>query len=127
MACQKKPQEDGRGGEGGTAFNIWGEVGSIPPYPTFIPPGPKKLFCRTSNYVGEHFLYLDHFVIADPTQSSLVSPIASAAMSDTPSGGRGWEENLFDIIWRLVKAARYHACFSIYLWTIAVCRIWLIL
>ena len=41
----KKPQEDGRGGEGGTADNIVGEVGSIPPYPTFIPPGPKKLFC----------------------------------------------------------------------------------
>ena len=45
MACQKKPQEDGQGGEGGTAYNIGGEVGSIPPYPTFIPPGPKKLFC----------------------------------------------------------------------------------
>ena len=46
MACQKKPQEDGRGGEGGTADNIEGEVGSILPYPTFIPPGPKKLFCQ---------------------------------------------------------------------------------
>ena len=33
------------GGEGGTVDNIGGEVGSIPPYPTFIPPGPKKLFC----------------------------------------------------------------------------------
>ena len=46
VACQKKLQEDGRGGEGVMADNIWGEVGSIPPYPTFIPPGPKKLFCR---------------------------------------------------------------------------------
>ena len=42
----KKPQEDGPGGEGGTADNIGGEVGSIPPYPTFIPPGPKKLCQR---------------------------------------------------------------------------------
>ena len=40
----KKPQEDGRGGEGGTVYNIEGEVGSIPPYPTFIPPGPKSYF-----------------------------------------------------------------------------------
>ena len=40
----KKPQEDWRGGEGGMVDNIGGEVGSIPPYPTFIPPGPKKLF-----------------------------------------------------------------------------------
>ena len=46
VACQKKPREDGLGGDGGTADNIWGEVGWIPPYPTFIPPGPKKLFCR---------------------------------------------------------------------------------
>ena len=44
VACQKKPQEDGRGGEGGKADNIGGEVGLIPPYPTFIPPGLKKLF-----------------------------------------------------------------------------------
>ena len=46
VACQKKPQEDGRGGEAATADKIWGEGGSIPPYPNFIPPGPKKLFCR---------------------------------------------------------------------------------
>ena len=49
MLCQKEPQKDGCSGEGGTGDNIGGEVGSIPPYPTFIPPGPKKLFCRTSN------------------------------------------------------------------------------
>jgi hypothetical protein len=42
VACQKKPQEDGQGREGGKADNIGGEVGSIPPYPTFIPPGLKK-------------------------------------------------------------------------------------
>ena len=48
MAFQKKPQEDGRGGEGGTADKIRGEVGSIPTYPTYIPPGPKKFFCRVS-------------------------------------------------------------------------------
>ena len=36
------PQEDGRDGEGGTADNIGGEVGSILPYPTFTPPGPKS-------------------------------------------------------------------------------------
>ena len=41
-----KIAEDGWGGEGGTVDNIGGEVGSIPPYPTFIPPGPKKLFRR---------------------------------------------------------------------------------
>ena len=23
-------------------------MGSVPPYPTFIPPGPKKLFCHPS-------------------------------------------------------------------------------
>ena len=46
MLCQNKPQEDGWGGEGGMADNIGGEVGSIPPHPTFIPPGPKKLFCQ---------------------------------------------------------------------------------
>ena len=45
MLCQNKPQEDGWGGEGGTADNISGKVGSIPPHPTFIPPGPKKQFC----------------------------------------------------------------------------------
>ena len=50
VACPKKPQEDGRGGEGGTADNIGGEVGSIPLYPTFIPPGPKKLFCHSIEY-----------------------------------------------------------------------------
>jgi hypothetical protein len=27
VACQKKPQEDGWGGEGGKTFNIGGEVG----------------------------------------------------------------------------------------------------
>ena len=48
MLCQKEPQEDGRGGEGGTADYIGGEVGSIRPYPTFIPPGPKTLFCPTT-------------------------------------------------------------------------------
>ena len=42
---QKEPQEVGWGGEGGMADNIGGEVGSIPPYPTFIPPGPNELFC----------------------------------------------------------------------------------
>ena len=46
LLCQKEPQEDERGGEGGLADNIGGELGSIPPYPTYIPPGPKKLFCR---------------------------------------------------------------------------------
>ena len=46
MLCQKDLQEDGWGGEGGTAGNIVGELGSIPTYPTFIPTGPKKLFCR---------------------------------------------------------------------------------
>ena len=54
VACQKKPQEDGRGGVFGTADNIGGEVGSIPPYLTFIPPGPKKLFCQNQGLkVGE--------------------------------------------------------------------------
>ena len=46
MLCQKDLQEDGWGGEGGTAGNIVGELGSIPTYPTFIPTGPKKLFCQ---------------------------------------------------------------------------------
>ena len=46
MLCQKEPQENGWGGEGGTVVNIGGEVGSIPPYPTFIPTGSKKLFFR---------------------------------------------------------------------------------
>ena len=32
-------------GEGEMAANIGGEVGSISPNPTFIPPGSKKLFC----------------------------------------------------------------------------------
>ena len=44
LGCQKEPQEDGRGGKGGAADNMGVEVGSIPPYPTFIPPGPKKVF-----------------------------------------------------------------------------------
>ena len=52
VVCQKKPQEDGRGREGGTAFNIRGEVGSIPPYPTFIPTGPKSYFALPSNTVS---------------------------------------------------------------------------
>ena len=52
VACQKNPQEDGCGGEGGMIDNIEGEVGSIPPYPTFIPPGPKKLFCPFCQYPG---------------------------------------------------------------------------
>ena len=41
MLCQKESQEDGWGGEGATEVNIGGVVGSIPPYPTFIPPGNK--------------------------------------------------------------------------------------
>ena len=32
----------GGGGEGGMVGNIKGEVGSVPPYDTFMPPGPKK-------------------------------------------------------------------------------------
>ena len=32
----------------GRGDNIGGEVGSIPLYPTFIHPGPKKLFHRKS-------------------------------------------------------------------------------
>ena len=43
-ADKKRPQEDGRGGEGATAGNIGGEVGSIPPYATLFPSGLKKLF-----------------------------------------------------------------------------------
>ena len=58
VACQKKLQEDGRGGEGGKADNIGGEVGSIPPYPTFIPPGPKKIFCPK---LLETFTYFPYF------------------------------------------------------------------
>ena len=50
VACKIKPQEDEWGGEGGMVDNIGGEVGSIPPYPTFIPPGPKKLFCQSAVY-----------------------------------------------------------------------------
>ena len=46
--CQKLPQEDGWGGESGMVVNIGGEVGSIPAYSTFTPPGPKKLFCRAT-------------------------------------------------------------------------------
>ena len=34
------------GREGGTADNIGAEFGSIPPYPTFIPPGPKSYFAN---------------------------------------------------------------------------------
>ena len=45
MLCQKEPQEDGSGGDFGTAGNIGGELGSILPYPTLIPTGLKKLFC----------------------------------------------------------------------------------
>ena len=44
MVCQKEPQEDGWGGKGRTVGNIGGEVGSIPPYPTLIPTGPKINF-----------------------------------------------------------------------------------
>ena len=33
MARETKPQEDVQGGEGGTVFNIGGELGLIPPYP----------------------------------------------------------------------------------------------
>ena len=33
---------DGWGGEGGMVGNIEGEVGLIPPYPTFIQTGPQK-------------------------------------------------------------------------------------
>ena len=50
MLCQKDLQEDGWGGEGGMAGNIGGELGSIPTYPTFIPTGPKKLFCPKITY-----------------------------------------------------------------------------
>ena len=38
---KKKPQEDGRGEEFGTAYIIGGEVGSIPPYPH---QAPKSYF-----------------------------------------------------------------------------------
>ena len=41
---------------GGMADNIGGEVGSIKPYPTFIPPGPKKLFCLFCIYIREKSL-----------------------------------------------------------------------
>ena len=42
------------GGEGGTVGNIWDEVGSIPPYHTFNPPGPKKLTARDSCELNKH-------------------------------------------------------------------------
>ena len=45
--ADKNNQEDGRGGEGAMAGNIEGEVGSIPPYATLMPYGPKKLFRRS--------------------------------------------------------------------------------
>ena len=35
---------DGLGREGKMVGNIGGEVGTIPPYPTFMPPSPKKYF-----------------------------------------------------------------------------------
>ena len=50
MLCQKEPQEDWWGGEGGTKGNIVSEVGSIPPHPTLIPPGNKEIFCRYTKY-----------------------------------------------------------------------------
>ena len=43
MLCQKEPQDDGWGGEGGTEGNIGGEVGSSI---TLIPPDSKNMFCR---------------------------------------------------------------------------------
>ena len=46
VACQKKPQEDGRGGEGGTADNIVGEVGSIPLIPLLSHQAPKNYFAK---------------------------------------------------------------------------------
>ena len=58
MLCQKDLQEDGWGGDGGTAGNIGGEVGSIPPYATLFPSGLKKLFglsfkvVSLSTYIG---------------------------------------------------------------------------
>ena len=36
--------------------NIGGEVGSIPPYPTFIPPGPQKLFCHDYHNIKKKLL-----------------------------------------------------------------------
>ena len=46
ILCQKEPQEHGWGGEGRLEGNIGGEVGSIEPYPTFIPPGNRNIFCQ---------------------------------------------------------------------------------
>ena len=51
MLCQKEPQEDGWGVEGGVEGNMGGELGSIPPYLTCIPPGNTKIACRTRNQV----------------------------------------------------------------------------
>ena len=95
MRCQKEPQEDGWGGEGGTADNIGGEVGSIPPYPTFIPPGPKKLFCRvcavifvldevsTSNFVKFRFQRMTLKIerVFEKTNKILSQKLAKMAMN----------------------------------------------
>ena len=54
-----KKAQDGRVGEGGMVDNIEGEVGSIPPYPTFIPPGPKKLFCLNQQNVKKN-IYVNY-------------------------------------------------------------------
>ena len=52
LLCQKEPQEDGLGGEGGTEGNIGGDVGLIPPYPTFIPPGNNKILLRRNAFIS---------------------------------------------------------------------------
>ena len=43
------------------AYNIRGEVGSIPPYPTFIPPGPKKLCEAYKNKNKDLHVRNNHF------------------------------------------------------------------
>ena len=55
MGCQKEPQEDGLGVEGGMVGNTGGEVGSIPPNSTFVPPyqipqAPTSYFVKVPQY-----------------------------------------------------------------------------
>ena len=47
------------------------ELGSIPPYPTFIPPGPNKLFCHAVGCV--RILYYQPVQAAGVLQVTSVS------------------------------------------------------
>ena len=106
---QKQLQEDGHGGEAATVSNIGGEVGSIPPYATLIPSGPKKLFGQSFKVVSLlSYIGMSNLTLLVLKGGSMewhhMGPIRKHpdrrfCLILTANGSVGWEIECFPTVW----------------------------